>query len=340
MRNQRVDCAVQSSHEAEGTIVRVAVAKPGRGRRAGAQVATVRCARAIRIGCRGLKQRLSKWLERLRGNRAARWPWTRATGATRGAALPRLCTGWTVHHDVAMDHGSRPLRGAKTPGEPGGGTFKIRLAGSQDSRLAASVLVQQRYARRGYRTGTVEPRPDIWTFAAFDEGRLAGTVSLRLDSAAGLAADELYRAELDAIRGDRRRVCEFTRLAVDTTRLSQPVLAGLFHTVYLFARRVRDFDFVVMEVNPRHVGFYRRSLGFDAIGAERHNPRVGAPAVLMGMSFVDIAQQLHRRPGNTLPTPKARSLYAYGFAPAEEAGVLRRLRALDAAPPAHASLPG
>ncbi len=266
------------------------------------------------------------------GPRGGSHPW-------RGAAqAPHRMDGAPRRRAAAQ--GSPDQGGQDAAQRPGVGTFKIRLAGSHDSRRAASVLVQQRYATRGYRTATVDARPDVWTFAAYDEGRLAGTVSLRLDSPAGLAADELYRAELDAIRSDGRRVCEFTRLAVDTTRLSQPVLAGLFHTVYLFARRVRNFDFVVIEVNPRHVGFYRRSLGFDAIGPERHNPRVGAPAVLMGISFVSIAQHLHRQPSNTLLTPRARSLYAYGFTPAEEAGVLRRLRALDAAPPADASLPG
>ena len=114
-----------------------------------------------------------------------------------------------------------------------------------------------------------------------------------------------------------------------------------FSTRSTFSRRnVRGYDFVVIEVNPRHGAFYRRSLGFDAIGAERHNPRVGAPAVLMGISFVSIAQHLHRQPSNTLLTPRARSLYAYGFTPVEEAGVLRRLRVLDAAAPADVSLPG
>lgn len=319
--------------------MRVAVAKPGDRRSVGADASGARSAHAVRIGCRGLKKRLSKWLERIRGHRAVRWPWGRAAATTRGAALPRLRTGWTVHHDVALRHRARPIMLGKTPlGDPGG-TFKIRLAGSHDSRRAASFLVQQRYARRGYRTAGTDPHPDIWTFAAYDEGRLAGTVSLRLDSPAGLAADELYRAELAAIRSDGRRVCEFTRLAVDTTRLSQPVLAGLFHTVYLFARRVRNFDFVVIEVNPRHVGFYRHSLGFDVIGAERHNPRVAAPAVLMGISFVNVAHHLHHHPSTKL-APRARSLYAYGFTPAEEAGVLGRLRAIDAAPPAEASLPG
>ena len=72
------------------------------------------------------------------------------------------------------------------------------------------------------------------------------------------------------------------------------MLAGLFHTVYLFAWRIRHFDYVVIEVNPRHAGFYKRSLGFDVISPERHNPRVNAPAVLMGISFTDIAHHLHR----------------------------------------------
>ena len=141
------------------------------------------------------------------------------------------------------------------------------------------------------------------------------------------------------IRRDGRKVCEFTRLAVDTSRLSQPVLAGLFHTVYLFARRVRNFDFVVIEVNPRHVGFYRRSLGFAVIGDERHNSRVEAPAVLLGMSFADIADHLHRHAGMAGRVHKARSLYAYGFSPAEEAGVLGRLRMLGASPDANVRFP-
>jgi hypothetical protein len=85
-------------------------------------------------------------------------------------------------------------------------------------------------------------------------------------------------------------------------------------------------------VNPRHVGFYRRSLGFHVIGTERQNPRVGAPAVLMGISFADIAHHLHRHTGTPRHSTRAKSLYAYGFSPSEEAGVLGRLRTLEAAP--------
>jgi hypothetical protein len=54
------------------------------------------------------------------------------------------------------------------------------------------------------------------------------------------------------------------------------------------------------------------------MGAERPNPRVDAPAVLMGMPFEEIARRLHAHA--TAEKPSAKSLYAYGFSPSEEAG--------------------
>jgi hypothetical protein len=278
-----------------------------------------------------VKKSLSKLVERVRSPRSARRPWL-VQPNDRGAFLPADRTGWTIHRDVALRLKNLSVAESGTPpGDPGTevGAFKIRLAGLPEARRDADSLVQKRYARRGYRTSATLVTANVCTFSAYDEGRLAGTVSLRLDSKKGLAADELYRAETDALRAEGRRICEFTRLAVDTAHVSQPVLAGLFHAVFLFAQELRDFNFVVIEVNPRHVGFYRRTLGFDVIGAERHNPRVGAPAVLMGVSFRDIGDNLHRHAGQGKHAATARNLYTYGFSAAEEAGILGRLRSLD-----------
>jgi hypothetical protein len=77
------------------------------------------------------------------------------------------------------------------------------------------------------------------TFAAYDDGRLAGTLSLRFDSSEGLAADEIFGEEMDALRSTGHRICEFIRLAVDASGASKPVLAGLFHTAYLYAKQLR-----------------------------------------------------------------------------------------------------
>jgi hypothetical protein len=160
------------------------------------------------------------------------------------------------------------------------------------------------------------------TFIAYDEGVLVGTVSVRLDSSKGLSADELYRGELGKLRGDGARLCEFTRLAVDRTVASKPVLAGLFHTAYLYAAVVRGCTHAVIEVNPRHVTFYKMALAFERIGEERINLRVHAPAVLLCVPFAKIAEGLAHA-GQKAPT--GRSLFGYGFPPAEANGVLGRL---------------
>ncbi len=295
----------------------------------------------MNAGLRGL-------LGRLRGGLPARWPWSRNGHVPIRPSVPYDETGWTVHHTVPLRLKNLSFEELESSVDSPGtavGAFKIRLAGAPQARREAGNLVQQRYSSRGYQTSATMINPNVCTFAAYDEGRVAGTVSLRLDSKAnGLAADQLYRAEIDAMRAKGQKICEFTRLAVDASAVSRPILAGLFHTVYLFARNVRGFDFVVIEVNPRHVGYYRRSLGFEILGEERHNLRVNAPAVLMGMEFRKIGENMHRYAGKGTRshTPSAgaarvgstkaamtRSFYVYGFSPAEEAGILVRLRRID-----------
>jgi hypothetical protein len=280
-----------------------------------------------------MKAHISRFLGRIRGERATPWPWSRPRVAASRECVPFDETGWTVHRDIALRLKNLSF---EEPGATRGGpamdvgSFKIRLSAPPEARRDASTLVERRYASRGYQTSATMVSDHVCTFGAYDEGRLAGTVSLRLDSDEGLAADSLYRAEVDALRAKGYKICEFTRLAVDASRVSKPVLAGLFHTVFLFAERLRGYNFVVIEVNPRHVGYYRRSLGFDVIGPERHSLRVGAPAVLMGVSFRKIGDNLRSHGGKGSRDSSARSFYVYGFSLAEEAVILDRLRKIDA----------
>jgi hypothetical protein len=54
---------------------------------------------------------------------------------------------------------------------------------------------------------TVGDFANLRTFVAYREGTPVGTVGIRIDSAKGLSADELYKAELDELRsaGARHR---------------------------------------------------------------------------------------------------------------------------------------
>ncbi|HEY7944096.1 MAG TPA: long-chain N-acyl amino acid synthase, partial [Casimicrobiaceae bacterium] len=219
------------------------------------------------------------------------------------------------------------LAALEHPSELRGG-FKIRLAKQPRGRRHAGKLVENRYSGRGYTTSQSDQDPNLSTFIAYDEGMLVGTVSVRLDSQQGLSGDDLYRVEIDSLRGAGGRLCEFTRLAVDKSVASKPVLAGLFHTAYLYAAVIRGYTHAVIEVNPRHVTFYRRALGFEQIGAERLNQRVNAPAVLLVVPFDAIAEGLRRHAGKPPAHGASRSLFPYGFPEGEEHGVLARLRGL------------
>lgn len=76
-------------------------------------------------------------------------------------------------------------------------------------------------------------------------------------------------------------LCEFTRFAVDPGPWSRAVVAALFHTAFIAAHRVMRCDHVLIEVNPRHAGYYERCIGFRSLGEHRCHEEVGAPAVLM-----------------------------------------------------------
>jgi N-acyl amino acid synthase FeeM len=241
-------------------------------------------------------------------------------------------TGQTVYGDRALRFRSLTLREADLPAledsTPVFGAFKIRLAKRTGARRDAGALVERRYGHRGYAVPVQQPESNVLTFIAYDEGQIVGTVGVALDVAEGLPADDIYSEELDQLRRRGNRLCEFTRLAVDGTAASKPVLAGLFQTAYLYAALIRGFTHAVIEINPRHVGFYQASLKFESIGQQRMNRRVNAPAVLLCASFDTIAADLRRHAGRTVPPGVKRTLFHYGFAPDEETGVLTRLREL------------
>lgn len=210
------------------------------------------------------------------------------------------------------------------------GVFKIRLAGSRSSGQQAGKLVERRYASRGYQTPSVTTTdPNLRTFVAHRDGVPVGTVGVRMDSPKGLSADDLYKAELDEIRSAGARLCEFTRLAVDDEVVrKRNVLGGLFHTAFLFSHEVRNCDYGVIEVNPRHAEFYRRTIFFEPIGPERINRRVNAPSVLLRVSFKEVKAEFKKY--FDAPTrPTGHLMFANWFPPEEAAGVLGRLQKLE-----------
>ncbi|MBZ8140402.1 long-chain N-acyl amino acid synthase [Rubrivivax gelatinosus] len=216
--------------------------------------------------------------------------------------------------------------------------FRIRSADSYVCRQRADSLLRERYAWRGYHAVSLpsDQTTNRITLSATENDDTIGTITVALDSAEGLSAEDAFPAEMEGLRASNLRVCEFTKLAIDPISGSKRVLAALFHVAYIVAHRIRGYDALVMEVNPRHVRYYERMLGARIVGEERLNRFVNAPAVLLTIDFDYIRQQIEAFGGRADLDADERSLYPYAFSSREEQGILARL--MNAQTPASASI--
>jgi hypothetical protein len=205
--------------------------------------------------------------------------------------------------------------------------FKIRSADSSGQRSSASILISRMYATRGYLSTPLPDQqlPTRITLVASEHDDAIGTITIGFDSPAGLHVDDPFGAETEALRRAGRRICEFTKLAMDSVVRSKRVLASLFHVAYIYAHRMMGFDSLLIEVNPRHVRYYERMLGFKVIGPQRLNRRVNAPAVLLCLAFSHAHAQIGKFGGKPEFSLIERSLYPYFFSVDEEASIVGRL---------------
>lgn len=201
--------------------------------------------------------------------------------------------------------------------------FNIESADSMLVRESTNALLQDRYSWRGYQAVSLpkDQTADRTTLTAIEGDTTIGTITIGLDGAAGMNCESVFPAEVTELRAQYGRICEFTKLAVDPVAGTQRVLAALFHVAYIVAHRLRGYDAVVMEVNPRHVRFYERMLGGKVFGSERLNTSVNAPAVLLVIDFEHVAQQIALHAGKST---NDRSLYSLAFSGKEEQGIVDR----------------
>jgi len=206
----------------------------------------------------------------------------------------------------------------------------IRVASTEGHRKAASKLINNRYAWRGYGSGfTVDESPGQMTLVATvqPQGTPIGTLTVRLDSRDdGLMVDELYHPEAQLLRSGGHRLCEIVKFAVEGTLSCVQLLGSLFHIGFIYAHRLNRCTDVLIEVTPQHSTFYRRLLHFEAFGEERLNPRVNTRGVLLRLDLEHAAQQISQyggRGGQLFRT----SAYAYAFSPKEERAIQRRMTA-------------
>jgi hypothetical protein len=180
------------------------------------------------------------------------------------------------------------------------GDVRVAAAESKEELDAAHELVRDRYHWRGYDfdAGSLPAMAEDAqgggeiTFVAARDGGAVGTLTLRVDGPLGLRAERTKCDVVKSVRVAGRRGCELTRLAVADSANSKAVLAALFNLAYAEADTLHGVTDVFIEVNPRHVAFYSRILGFVAVTGEIFCERVQAPAVLLHVDMKALGERL------------------------------------------------
>lgn len=169
------------------------------------------------------------------------------------------------------------------------GDYDIRPVRTDYQHGLANMLVRRMYSWRGYDTTAISHRPNEQnrvTLAVWQSDEIIATLTLGRDSRQhGLLADALYGEEVDRLRRPGRVVCEVSKLAVDPDFSSKDLLIRLFRSARQYAEKHFAASDAVIEVNPRHVSYYQRWLGFRQLGNLRHCLRVDAPAILLHQSL-------------------------------------------------------
>ncbi len=207
--------------------------------------------------------------------------------------------------------------------------FQLKLlSGSSKQKKETSLLIEKRYTWRGYNgAATLDQLPNRMTMNAELFGRIYATLTVNVDSPAGLSVDETYPDEVAELRKHGARLCEFGKFAVEPTVRSKRLLGTLFQLLYIYAHRVQGCTDFLIEINPRHRFFYTRYLEFSQIAEEKECPRVGAPALLLHISAEHVRRRIAELAGRWRELPDEKSLYKYCLPqPQEDEIVLRLIR--------------
>ena len=208
----------------------------------------------------------------------------------------------------AMNPWSHDEEQAPSPKIDPAGVDRIRVTVAESAQDLSSArdLVRSRYSWRGYdvdalggsKTGKRVQRSHLRCAC---RRIAAGNAHAAAGRSAGADGGIHARGVIQNIRTQGGRVCELTRLAVVENPHSKLVLASLFGITHALALTVHQISDAFIEVNPRHVKFYSKLLGFVATAGERFCERVQAPSVLLRLELKEQLQMFGIEPSYLEP---------------------------------------
>ncbi len=166
------------------------------------------------------------------------------------------------------------------------GDHSVRLARSIEDLSAAFRLIHVGYAYLGiegveanpYRMTDQHILPESHVLCAMSDGMLVGTITLTLDSPAGLPLDHDYDA-VEALRSPTRRLAEIGSFVVVKRCWNNGVAQFLAACAARLAFAFHNVTDLVIGVHPKTIPFYAAVWGFDRLAAPKQHASLAAPVV-------------------------------------------------------------
>lgn len=188
--------------------------------------------------------------------------------------------------------------------------YQVRIARTEQEYTDAFRLVHAAYVWQGIENVRskdlrISPQhvvPETTVLVAYEGENLVGTMTVVLDSKAGLPLDKDYQSEIDALRRHGARLVEYSAFAV----VQRCWHTGVSNLLYLAANNVTtsllNASHVVIGVHPRAKPFYRAVFNFGVLGAVRQHAELEAPVVGLVQDLQVLRSFLtrfHRKPMRT-----------------------------------------
>ena len=149
-----------------------------------------------------------------------------------------------------------------------------------------------------HQTDPLDGLAETTVLLAQTAGRLLGSVSLTIDNPHGLPGEEDFPAPMAAVRDNCRRagrgLAGFWRLATAPLHHGQLDVIMKLMTASLETLLALGVDEVLITVNPRHVGYYQRMIGFTVLAVASTAAVRNAPGVLLRGQTRDMAARWER----------------------------------------------
>jgi len=162
--------------------------------------------------------------------------------------------------------------------------FSISLGRRPEALEQSFALVQRAYRAKGLVSNTAGrlrllPQHllrESATFVAKEGSEVVGSLTVTLDSPAGLPLDKEYVSELQGLRRSGARIVEFNTLAVAPAHRRTGVTMLLYLAAHYWAREIFGATHVVIGVHPLALPIYRALFGFERLGGQRNHSELSA----------------------------------------------------------------